>query len=297
MATFDELQTLLLNRAFPAFGLSRTTGQTYQPATLIGSDQTLWAPFNTIPTAAPIFAPSGSAFFSAYSDVITALLPGRGQLDPINVAKRKLADWGSKPPTWSINYATMQSLLAAAPKTGFSFNNPAPPTSGFWGLWASSPPADGITSLLAAESLDMTVSFANLLNFAPTPSDWYLSSALANAYSNPGRAPWDPTSSITWDTTFGPGGTLARMTASLIIVDALEISYTSQALYTPERQIAILAHVQGGLWPYYLDHSGATTSISFDASGRLTVTITTAAGQPVALAAAVLSASAYLGLS
>lgn len=296
MTTFGELQTALVERTFQAFGLSPDVGQTFQPASPTGSDQSLWAGFNTVPEAGPIFMPSGSDFFTAYAAVIGALVPGRSPLDPIAVAKRRLADWGTKPPAWSIDQAAMLRLLAAAPATSFPFANPAAPTTEFWGLWASSPPVDGITSLFAAAKLDMTLSFGHLLNFAPTPAGWYVSSALANAYSNPGRAPWNPTSTITWDTAFGPGGTLERMTAGLVIADALTISYTSQAQFNPERQLAIRASALAGLWPYYIDHTTATTGISFDGSGRMTAKISTPAGQPFVLAGTVLSAGAYLGV-
>lgn len=296
MATFDELQFLLLKRTLQAFGVPDTAGKTFQPATVPDSDQTLWGLFNIIPADEPVFVQSGSQFFPAYSAVIGSLVAGHSPFNPITVAKRKLADWGTKPSAWSIDEATMLQMLALAPSARFPFSSSGAPETPFWGLWAASPPVDGVAGVLAAAKLDMTLSFDHLLNFATTPSDWYLSSALANAYSNKHGAPWDSTSPITWTTTFGPGGTLVRMPASLIIADTLSITYTSETAFGPGVQAEILANAAAGVWPYYLSSGNATTHISFDSHGRLTASITTPAGQPVILAAAVLSASAYLGL-
>jgi hypothetical protein len=299
MTTFDDLQSRFFGSEFRVFGLPSDSGRALQPATAFvrGDDQALWSWFNIIPGSAPLFEPSSSEFFSAYSAVIDSLIPGQSPFDPIRVAKKKLTDWGSAPPAWSIDYADMQRLLAAAPATHFPFQNGAAPETGFWGLWADSSTVYGPTALVADGAVDMTLSFANLLSFNPTPADWYLSSALSNAYSNPGKAPWDPSSPITWQTTFGPGGALARFVSSLIVVKDLRIQYTSSVEFGAIDQALILASASSGLWPHYLDASNASTEVGFDSTGRMTVRITSERDQPIGLAASVVSAANYLGLA
>ncbi|MBO9711316.1 hypothetical protein [Sphingomonas sp.] len=298
MPTFDELQSLFLEREFRAIGLATTTGQVLQPATPItGGDQGLWDWFNQIPDTSQIMAPTGSEFFSAYSDMINSLIPGRNPLDPVAVAKKNLAAWGSNPPGWSIGYDTMTGLLAAAPTVSFPVTTPAPPASDFWGLWTESPAIDGIAGQFAAAALSMSLSFGHLLNFAPTPSSWYLSTAMATAYNNPGKNPWNPSSPISWNSTFGADGTMPRFVANLIVADQIAVTYTSQAEFDSDDQATIQANADSGLWPYYLDSTTASTSVSFDGDGHMTVSITTPAGVPIALAGTVLSAPAYLGLS
>jgi hypothetical protein len=297
MTSFDELQSLFVSTEFAAFGVSSGDGRVIQPATgpPIDNDSALWSWFNRIPEASSPYQPSSSEFFAAYGEVIESLIAGASPLDPIKVAKKKLAKWGSAPPAWNDGGISLAAQLAAAPATSFPFRSKATPPTGLWGLWADSSPVSGPAARFAAGEVDMSLSFPHLLNFAPSPDDWYVSSALSMAYANPGKRPWDPDSPITWDTAFGPGGTLRHFLTSLLVADELVLTYTSSTPFDAEDQALIQGHLASGLWPYYLNAASGVTTVSFDDDGRLTVTITGARGHPVALAATVVSAGRYLG--
>ena len=128
----------------------------------------------------------------------------------IGEAKRRLAAWGSKPPDWSIGCAGLLKLLGSAASLAFPFTSTAVPEPGFWGLWTESPTAGGPSAQFASGDVSADLSFAHALTFAPTPGDWYVSSALALAHATRSGPPWPSGSDVTWNSTFGPDGTMPR---------------------------------------------------------------------------------------
>lgn len=300
MTGFDTLQGRFVRTEFSAFGLSGQDAAIFQPPIVLpdGDDAALWGWFNAIPRSGPIYAPSGSDFFEAYSAVIGALVSGGGPLDPIAAAQARLAAWGSAPPSWSSSFAGMSRLLAGAPGLTFDFDAAPMPEPAFWGLLggAPSPRASDPGAIFASGAVQARVACAHLLTFAPRPGDWYVSSALALAYRTPGAAPWNPASPVTWETAFGPNGSLRRMLAALIIVSGLDASATSTARFDAADQKRITAGAKDeGAWPYYLPSTAATTRAAFDEDGRLDLTIRSKPRTAVALAVLIQDAASYLG--
>lgn len=296
MASFDELQNHFVTTELTTLGYA-TTGQVLQPAALLppSDDHALWTFFNTIPPDSQIYMPGNNRFFTSYSALINSLIPGDNPLDPIVVAKRRLSDWGNNPPNWNVGYAGLKKQLSAASSFEFSFHNDAGPRSGFWGLWSDSPTASGPSVQFAAGNVSADLSFSNMLSFSPTPGDWYVSSALSLAYATKTGRPWNSASPINWQTTFGPNGTLPRFPASLLVVAGMHIKLQSTTLFNANDQQLIRKNEAAGLWPYYLGADDAQTSVQFDPKGRITITITSEANVPIAIAVSVLPAKQFLG--
>ncbi|SEP46213.1 hypothetical protein SAMN04487843_12327 [Methylobacterium sp. ap11] len=295
MSSFDTLQSRFVDRELQASGLAGAA--ILQPAALLaaGDDAALWTWFDAIPQPGPVYAPAGPDFFSAYAAVIGALVPSGGPLDPIAAAQARLAAWGTAPPTWSVGAAGLSRALAAAPGLTFDFAEAAAPGPGYWGLVGGAP--RGPDAIFAGGTVRAKVAWDHGLAFAPQPGDWYVSSALSLAYRMPGKAPWNPDAAVTWDTAFGPGGTLERMTAGLLVVSGLAVSASSDAPFDAASQALVRAGAAvAGIWPYHLPASAATTTVAFDAAGCLRLTV---AGKPkaaIAVAAIVQDAAGYLGL-
>ncbi|MFE0757105.1 hypothetical protein ACFW16_24310 [Inquilinus sp. NPDC058860] len=295
MTSFDELQARFAAAELAALAHPAPRGRVLQPALPLptGDDQALWSLFDAIPLGSPIYAASGTRFFTAYAALIGALVAGTNPLDPIAAAKRRLTAWGARPPDWSIGCAGLLKLLGSAPSLAFPFTSTAVPEPGFWGLWAKSPTAGGPSAQFASGDVSADLSFAHALSFAPRPGDWYVSSALALAYATRSGPPWPGGSDVTWDSTFGPDGTMPRVLAGLSVVAAIDARSASTAVFGPADQALIRSNAALGLWPYYLDGPG--TSVGFDGAGRIAIRTTSGPKQPVAVAATVLTAGEYLG--
>lgn len=296
MTSFIDLQTCFAATELSALGVVQNLGQTMQPALVptAGDDASLWALFNAIPQPGSFYRASGNKFFDAYSSVIQSLAPGDGPLDPIVIAKRKLAEWGNAAPRWSLGYTQMTKQLKSAPPIEFPFESKAKPSPGYWGLCGNSPADGGPSAAFADGHVSATIRFSHCLNFSPTPGDWYVSSALSLAYAVKEGKPWTPGSPVTWQSTFGSGGSLANFLASMIVVSGIKLGYTSTTVFGAADQATIRAGMASGLWPYYLV---GTADLAFDTTGCMTVEMTTTATQPTIIVASVLTAAQYLGRS
>ncbi|AWB25367.1 hypothetical protein DA075_31195 [Methylobacterium currus] len=298
MSSFDTLQSRFVDQEIQAFGLRGQGAAITQPAMALpaGDDAALWGWFNTLPKPGPIYAPSASDFFTAYSAVIGALVPSGSLLDPIAAAQARLAEWGSAPATWSIDSAGLNRLLAAASGLTFHFDAVPTPPAGYFGLFGGLPPLDP-SATFASGTVKATVACNHLSVVRPQPGDWYVSSALSLAYRTPGAAPWNPASAVNWDTAFGPNGTLRWMTTGLVVASGLSVSAGSTAPFDAVSQSLVEAGVKAaGAWPYYLPATAAKTMVSFDDAGRLDVAITGKSKTTVVLATIVQSAATYLGV-
>lgn len=295
MSSFNQLQSLFAAYQASAIGFGPTGMQNMQGAVAppANDDQFLWDIFNTVPTPGPLFHPSGHQFFDGYAAVINSLVATTDVLDPVAAAKEQLKDWGDRPPAWDAGYAKMKKKLDSAQSLKFSFGQQAEPHDGFWGLWAQSEATPGIAARFAAGEVSATVEFRRLLNFAPTPADWYVQSAISYAYKNPDRKPWNPASPITWETAFGPNGTLRHIVSSLVCVSGVSVKYASSSPFTAAEQDEVKAQADHGLWPYYLPKSAADTTVSFDGDGTISVNIVSKANTPIVIGVTSFPADKY----
>jgi hypothetical protein len=297
MRTFDELQSLFAANQAIAIGYASGVAKIYQGARVapVNNDQFLWDLLDHLPTSGAIQRDGADTFFAAYAEVIGALVASSSPLDPLNAAKRNLADWGQTPPAWIGGYKTMTTRLNAASKIGFKFDVAATPDPGFWGLWRQADPVPGPSARLAASAMSVSIQLGRLLNFAPGPADWYTPAAMAAAYQNPNNAPWNPNSSVTWDTTFGPNGTLRNVVSGLTCASGIVARFVSPVTFGADEQDEIRAAADKGLWPYYLDKTHAATKIVFDGTDGISVTITAEQKIPVFIGVVVQPAAGYFG--
>ena len=136
--------------------------------------------------------------------------------------------------------------------------------------------------------------FRALAVWTATPGSWYRSSLLNLAYSSRTAPPW--VAGQDWDAFFGPDGSMQYLLASLVVVDGLQASLTSLAVYDEAEQAAVRRAAPEGLWPFYVPRSAAaTSSVGFDDSAHLRIETRTQPGAPLVLGANVLSVDRYLG--
>lgn len=134
-------------------------------------------------------------------------------------------------------------------------------------------------------SLTIDASFKNVLIFTPTPGHWYNLKAMALAYKNKNGYPWRPNNSIQWEHTFDPNnGSMSRFTTSLVVVNRMNITVTSQNSYSKTEQDHI-TNASGGkvsVCPLNIENNEDIGSdLKFTGDGRITVTISSRQGTPI----------------
>ncbi|MEN2470310.1 MULTISPECIES: hypothetical protein [Burkholderia] len=232
-------------------------------------------------------------------------------LDPVFAAQENVRPYlpsGKKSVTFVPGFSKMLALLKKAPFRSFHVGTNSWQTdvsstwtqgsnSGFFGLWGGSSYTSTLSQKFASSGVSVDASFRNVLPFNVTPGNWYSSSAFGLAFNNPGSEPWAPGKKPNWETTFGSSGNMQRFASSLVIVNEMNVTVTSNATYSESEQEQIRRNSSSGLWPFYCSggSSGSNTSASFNATGNMTVTITSKKGVPVVIGCIVLSASQYLG--
>ncbi|ODV43082.1 hypothetical protein AWV79_20695 [Cupriavidus sp. UYMMa02A] len=232
-------------------------------------------------------------------------------LDPIFAAQMNVLPYkpaGDEAVTFVPGYSKMLTLLKKAPSRSFSVAASSWQTdvshtwtkgenSGFFGLWGGSSSTSTLSQKFASSGVSLDATFQNVLPFNATPGDWYSSAALGLAFNSPGSAPWNPSSPINWEKTFGSSGNMQRFASSLLIANKMDITVRSLATYSENEQAVIRSNKDSGLWPFYTNSSrgGSSTSASFDLSGNMTVKITSDLNIPIVIGCIVLSAGVYLG--
>lgn len=295
MSSFNQLQSLFAAYQATAIGFGPNGMQNLQGAAVppASDDQYLWDILNIVPAPGLLFRPTGHLFFDGYAEVINALVATHDPLDPVAAAKEQLKEWGSRPPAWDAGYAKMKKRLDSAQNQKFTFGLPGEQQENFWGLWAHSEATPGIAARFAAGDVNATVEFRRLYDFAPSPDDWYVSTAISYAYRNPDRKPWNPNSSVTWETAFGPEGTLRRIVTSLVCVSEISVTYSSSSPFSAAEQDEVKVQADQGLWPYYLPKNAAATTVSFNGDGEISVDIATKANKPIVIGVTSLPAERY----
>jgi hypothetical protein len=293
MMRFETLQQHFVTAEFNVLGISSDLGCLFQPAQFLGEkeDNALWYLFNTIPQNSFIYRATENEFFTVYVALINSLTPpGSSPLDPIRSAKNKIALWGDKPPSWNSSSLILNELLEKSAKVKFPFQLSSTNNASFWGLLAGA----SIEEHFASGDITAAITMDHAMCFTPSPADWFVSSALSMAFSTKAGLPWDPNSKITWDSTFGPNGTLAFILTNLTLVSGLTITYQSTAQMSNDEFQTLQQHCQYGLWPYYVTASDGQTQVSMHEQ-QISVTISTLKNKPMILAATILPIAQYLG--
>jgi hypothetical protein len=106
--------------------------------------------------------------------------------------------------------------------------------------------------------------------------------------------PWN--AGTGWDKYFGQDGTLHYAIGSVLVVDGISLSLTSDADFTSEEQTMIKSQVELGYWPLYCRQKlpVTTNDISFE-PGKMTIQCNSSPGHPVLLGNNVFKINQYLG--
>jgi len=214
------------------------------------------------------------------------------------------------PRDFARGYGDLIAMLSAAPGASVTFDSTTAPTdvTATWtggthdsvdSLWSGLSPATHLSDMFASSHITVNATFKHLVRWTSTPGAWYDSSLLGMAYSNQASPPWPTDPNPTWNALFGSSGSLQRLLASLLVIDGLQATVTSNATYQAADQQMIADHAAAGLWPFYLQATGTrvTTTVSFDAAGTMTIAIAAEPNQPLILGGDVLGIAQYLGRS
>ncbi|MBW8875735.1 MAG: hypothetical protein JF614_12290 [Acidobacteria bacterium] len=235
-----------------------------------------------------IFLDWASVHFPSVADIGSSDLSAM-VLDPITSAQLEMDAFTGKQPDWSLGFQDLSNLLAASASLQFDFSNNSMNSdisnswtngtnSGLFGLWSNSNTTTAQSQLFAANEVVVTVSFAHVLTFAPSPGPWFSSAALADAFNHQSGLPWNSSSTLNWQNMFGPDGSMQRFAANLIVASSMNVQVSSQAMFSTADQQTIQSNSSAGLWPFYITSSGTSsdTNPSFNEQGQMTLAITSA---------------------
>lgn len=208
----------------------------------------------------------------------------------------------ARPPDFNGNYASLLEILVNSTNIDFSFNTgdftddvqntwTGGVNFGFDGLWVGSSTNSRLTREFAASQVAVETSFQKYTVWTSTPGFWYNSSLLNRAYSNRKTPPWPQKPNPTWEEFFGSDGSLKQFIAALVVVDGVNATVTSDAIYCKTDQQTILRNTSKGLWPFYVPSSDrVTNTVTFHADDNtMTINVDTRTGNPIVIGYNVLS--------
>jgi len=226
----------------------------------------------------------------------------------INSAQAALAPYlgpAAKTPDLLPLFSDLTTTLQASPSVEFLFNSKDgnPDVSNSWvpgndpeffGLWTGSWCGFNINKKFALSTNSISLRFEHVAVVTVTPGAWYNSGLLHLAQASKSIPPWSSTTG--WDTYFGQDGTLNYAIGSVVAVDGITLSFTSDADFSSEEQAVIKSQVAMGYWPMYCRQKLPVikNEIYFE-SGKMLITCYSAPGNPVLIGNNVLKINQYLG--
>jgi hypothetical protein len=232
--------------------------------------------------------------------------------DPIALAQQAVLDrtrFVNGVPDFGATIEDLRDAVAQAPSASFHLDSAtqSADTSDSWarteigGVWdffsgGGSGDWAEAQAKAAASHVTISVAFQHALSFPAEPGNWYSSAALASAYATRDNTLWKAGATPNWTSTFGPKGNMQRFLTELIVVDGISTTMSSAAGFTNTEEKEIKSEAEAGIFPFFLAEAsgGATSSVSFDDDGTMTLTSTSPAGNPIVLGAVVASAAALL---
>lgn len=217
----------------------------------------------------------------------------------------------NRPPDWNHGFAEMLAALRHAPPASFTASSGAcghgPPRNWARGHRIGIPSlmrdrrlpelqSRRLDALFVSSGISVSARFKNVLRFTAEPGAWFSPAAFGMAVNQKGCPPWSTSSAINWTNTFDPdSGNMARFTRMLVVVNQMSIVVTAEAAFAGADQQLVRSSASQGLWPLYASSSAsARNDVAFDASGRLTLTITSQPDVPVVLGCTVVPAAQYV---
>lgn len=265
----------------------------------------------------------GWAKSSRFASVVPRMVPRLETmvLDPITAAQLAMMLYEgdslapppipNRAPDWNHGYAELLAELRHAPPAFFTI------ATGAWNrdltrTWTRglrighpslmrdrrlpAPQSRRLDSLFVSKGISLSARFKNVLRFMAVPGAWYSPAAFGIALHQKGSPPWSASSAINWMNTFDPEqGNMARFTKMLVVVNQMNIVVTAEAAFTRADQETLRSSAEQGCWPLYASSSAsAQNNIAFDASGRLTLSITSQPDVPVVLGCTVVPTASYV---
>lgn len=250
------------------------------------------------------------AWASVYAPSVVAVgVADLTQMALIDDAARALAPYLAPDPVpvdFAVSYAELLQALNRADGARVSFDSAATSgdVTGTWargadsgaaGLWAGCCPASRISREFAAGRVTVEAQCRAYLVLTSTPGAWYDSALLHMAYSSPSTPPWPQNPNPSWNQLFGPDGSMRLLLASLLVVDGVEATVTSEVSYSEADRQSIRRNASKGLWPFYApDGTPVTNSVTFDASG-MRAQLSIRPQHPLVIGANILSTGRCLG--
>lgn len=211
----------------------------------------------------------------------------------------------AKTPDFLPAFSDLNATLQASPSIEFSFTstNGNPDVSNSWvpandpnyfGMWTGSWCRFLLSQKFAQSVISISTRIEHFSIVTVTPGSWYNSGLLHLALASKSVPPWNANTS--WDKYFGQDGSLNYAIGSILAIDGLSLTLTSDADFTSEEQAMIRSQVAMGYWPLYcLQKSSVITNhVSFD-PGKLTINCQSAPGNPVLIGSNVFRIGQYLG--
>jgi len=232
--------------------------------------------------------------------------------DPIALAQQAVLDRSgfiNGVPNYSATIEDLRDAVTQAPSASFSFDSATQSTDtsrswassevgGFWDFFEGGGSGDWseTQAKAAASHVTVSVAFQHALTFPAEPGGWYSSSTLTSAYATRDNTLWKPAVTPNWNSTFGPNGNMQRFLTELIVIDGINTTMASAAGYSSSEEEEIRTDAEAGVFPFFFAEAsgGASSSVSFDDEGTMTVTSTSPAGNPVVLGAIVSPAASLL---
>jgi hypothetical protein len=259
-------------------------------------------PPNTLPSVwfkwAMLHAPSVANI--GRSDLSAQLLINGGQ-----AALKPYQGAGAKPVDFSPSFSSLKANLAASSSANFSFDskNDDPNVSSSWvpgydpnifGIWTGSWCGFEMNKTFSESTVTIAASFKHFAVVPITPGAWYNSGVFHLALVSESSPPW--AIDADWDKYFGENGTLNYVNGSVVAVDGIALTLTSDADFSVEEQYIIKAFVGLGYWPLYCPQqtSSITNTITFE-NGKMSIELQSEPSNPIIIGNNVLSVRQYLG--
>lgn len=277
-----RLQNMLYNAVCARFGADPAVFQLRQPVNPLPlTDTALWAVEDVVPPFALTFN-TGKHQAARFSAEYRALVTARHPVAPAE---------------FHGTVDGLLALLALSLGTVFEFDSvtTSADVGGAWaaaadppvfGLWPGLDDAHPVNVAFAASAVTVAGACDSYAVWTAVPGDWY-DSATLNAF-------YTAATSQEWDEFFGVDGRLARAIGSLLVLDGVRLTVTSDVRLTTAQRELVAAHVADGTWPLFAAGGVAENAVGFTEQG-MTLTTTVPAGHPLVLGYNVLGIGRYLG--
>ena len=192
------------------------------------------------------------------------------------------------PPEFEGSYAEMRKMLSSSMTRSLAFDaSQTEMADGDTWVASAGAPDSRLSRMLTESRVTVEVFFGGYAVWISKPGRWYDADVLRSAFRD--RA-WLP-----WEAFFGPNGSLRRVIHSLVLVDEIDATITSDAVLAGQERAEIESNASKGVWPFYVPESGfATNCVTFDASGGVKIRTVTKRGNPAVIGNNVVSIAEYL---